>query len=846
MRINKYVGMAMGTFALTAGILAAPLFAEDQSANKFDAAIRMAMASSNGAKQLSAMTCAKGESDLTDGVRVLAKTNDKGAQVKTYLLKHGGRVNSCHGNIVSLIMPYEALRGLAKLDSVSYIEASRAMYPSNDVAADNEVGTHLAAMLAHCPNYTGKGVVVGVVDSGIDTTLDAFKDEEGNSRISYFWNMDANDTTRYPTVVTPEGESRTYDYGAEYTAADIDAQTEEEPICVDKVGHGTHVSGTIGGRDAKYPGMAPEVQYIAVALPNDTARLEDLWTGAGSGASLDALEYMLSRAKEMDMPLVVNMSLGSNMGPHDGSTLFEQAIQADIDERNLIICISAGNDHDSNKSAEVTIPAGGSETVKIDMYPYSEYEDDSLYSAVDIWSIGNPKLDMKLELDGSERTIAYEESIEEYEEFSNIQLACTKELASSLNGDDRFLLNFHGPYGLVSKKISVTFTNNSSEDAVVNLYLQRNTDSEFIDHIGGCTVGLPGTTPGAITVGAYASRKAGNYQETVGEISSFSGRGPVRRADLYKGLNEFKPDIVAPGAMLYSMRSTGSAGSGKYVANGGTSMAAPVVTGTVALILQNMPDATPAQIKEILFDKTGSDGFTGSLPNDTYGHGKVNAGCIESSKVVSPQPTVGTAERSSDNKNDLIITGDNFSPLVDVYLNGILWDTDLVIYEGQKMLIIKNVFANNSPLIQDGLIDLQTVKVVNRLAKAGANSDELTISEKSGKDIGSLSSGSGGCFIATAAYGSYLEPEVMTLRRFRDRSLITNAPGRAFVKLYYTYSPAAAEFIAAHPSARWATRVALTPLVYSVNNPGAALTLALMLGLGGCAIYRRRKMEKAS
>ena len=850
MRINKHVGMALGACAMAAGILATPLLAEDQSANKFDAAIKMAMASSNGAQRLSAMTCAKGEQGFADGVRVLVKTSDRGAQVSSYLSKRGGRINSRHGNIVSLILPYEALKGLAKLDSVSYIEASRSLCSTNNLAASNKKGTHLEAMLSTCPSYTGKGVVVGVIDTGIDTTLDAFKNEEGKSRISYFWNMEINDQTRYPTVVTPEGESHTYSYGSEYTAADIDKQKAKSPVFTDPGGHGTHVCGTIGGRDTKYPGMAPEVQYIVVdnTTVNDEGS-EDMWSGAGSGSTLDAIEYIISRAEEMNMPLVVNISQGTCIGPHDGSTLFEQAIQADIEERNLIICLSAGNENSKQKTAEVTVPAGGSETVKLTMAVYPDMWDYTYYNSVDIWSKGNPKIDMNVACTDVSRDIAYEETIDEYEDFGDLKMSCSKELSCVLNGDDRCLLNFHATSDVSNNKpqlqiVFLTFTNNSSEDADISLYLQRNTKSEFLDHVGGCTIGMPGSTPGAITVGAFWSRAEGS-SATDGEICSFSAQGPVRKPDLYSGLNAVKPDIVAPGAFLYSMASTGSNANAPYIAMAGTSMSTPVVAGTVALILQNMPDATPEQIKEILFDEAMSDDFTGEVPNDVYGRGKLSAKSLESAKIVSPKPNAVEAVRSKDKKKNLIITGTGFTPAVDVYINGILWEADKVVVDGSTQITVKDVFAKKSPLMEDGAVTIQTVKVVNRLGKAGANSSELSIGTDTSEDIAKLSSGSGGCFIATAAYGSYLEPEVMTLRRFRDRSLITNAPGRAFVKLYYTYSPPAAAYIAEHPCARWAARAALTPVVYSVSHPGTALALALLLGVTGGAVYRRRKLEKA-
>ncbi len=95
------------------------------------------------------------------------------------------------------------------------------------------------------------------------------------------------------------------------------------------------------------------------------------------------------------------------------------------------------------------------------------------------------------------------------------------------------------------------------------------------------------------------------------------------------------------------------------------------------------------------------------------------------------------------------------------------------------------------------------------------------------------SSGGGGCFIATAAYGSYLHPQVELLRHFRDEHLLTNAPGRAFVALYYHYSPPLADFIARHPFLRGVTRVLLTPIVVAVVHPAASaagllLSLALL------------------
>lgn len=144
------------------------------------------------------------------------------------------------------------------------------------------------------------------------------------------------------------------------------------------------------------------------------------------------------------------------------------------------------------------------------------------------------------------------------------------------------------------------------------------------------------------------------------------------------------------------------------------------------------------------------------------------------------------------------------------------------------------------------LLIANTTDVDNHLANFSTDGSTVAVAEPTvaaSTGGGGVSSG-GGCFIATAAYGSYLHPKVAELRQFRDRHLLTNAPGRLFVSLYYRLSPPIAEIIAEHEWMKGGVRVMLVPVVLSVEHPAEALAAVLLL-MGGTTMVRRRKLGLA-
>ena len=267
--------------------------------------------------------------------------------------------------IITATVPLNMVMAVAALGEVTRMEAAKRVRKYNDLS-----NAAPAAGCTYCVGMNnaggdGTGVIVGIVDSGIDWShTDFIDDTTGNSRIAFYWDQSDTDDDQLPS-----GNGWSFSYGHEYTNAELtDALKNHDnswnqttnyfgpvddptyPIKAaarDTDGHGTHVAGTAAGdgSGSGYAGGAPKSEIIFVKFDFDGDRNSD-------AAIVDAINYIFRRAAQLGKPAVINMSLGSDFGPHDGTTLEERGI-SDLTGKGKVVMVAAGNPGANNWSQQL-------------------------------------------------------------------------------------------------------------------------------------------------------------------------------------------------------------------------------------------------------------------------------------------------------------------------------------------------------------------------------------------------------------------------------------------------------------------------------------------------------------
>lgn len=492
------------------------------------------------------------------------------------------------------------------------------------------------------PSYTGAGVVVGIADTGIDIFHKNFIKSDGKtSRILWLWDQTLTPTG---TQTSPAGFST----GVEFSASDINTalSTPSQPFAhQDKDGHGTHVAGIAAGNGSQggnchgantFWGVAPDADLIIVkCLADDASQSTD---------TVEAFKYILQKAAPK--PVVVNYSAGSGMGPHDTHGDEDVAVDALFTGApGQVLVVSAGNSggigdtddfkngiyHSGFHAVRKPIAAKATSAIPIMVPPdYSGVLD------FDIWYSGMGILQMTLipppPLPNTMTAISPPNS------FKNTAVGgCTLSGSSNIalpQGKSRIRGTLTPPSGgnLPKGLWTVSLTENIGAP-VDELHLwidQQDAYNQpvlsFPDRVQANTIESPGSAKSGITVGSCGSQD--------GKLADSSSRGPTLALPVdYRQ----KPDICAPGLEnspsegIMAPKAKAEGGCccdccyDYYVDKQGTSMSAPHVTGVVALMLQKNGQLTAEQIRTTLATYPQKNPSMGTLPNNDWGNGEVDA-----------------------------------------------------------------------------------------------------------------------------------------------------------------------------------------------------------------------------
>jgi subtilisin family serine protease len=505
----------------------------------------------------------------------------------------------------------------------------------------------------------GQGVIIGIYDTGLDLEHPDFRAADGRTRVLFAWDQSDSSSGR-----TPPGQigSDVFDYGHECRAADIDAGAC--PL-VDNIGHGTHVAGTAAGTGAgtgnglpagRYPGVAPAADLIVVKGGDGSFTADRV---------LDGVAYIFDRAAELGRPAVVVLSLSTQAGPHDGTTLLEQALDS-LSGRGRIIVAAAGNwGNNDNARPGVPQPATHSHGVATQVAavdhglripPYTPNPGSiSDAAALELWYDGADELRVTIiSPRGDSVSVATGDSAVVATPGGAIYVNNAAAGPNPANGDRQALIILFDSTeaappdtGLWTIRVRGDAIAASGEHHLwlVGASFQNPTRPPRLDPARNThLVGSPGTATRVITAAAFVTRHEWTrlegepfgfpFREMLGDIAFFSPAGPRRDGVL-------KPDIAAPGKFTISARARNGQiwrdfpdfveADGVHGALLGTSMAAPHVAGAVALLLQLRPDLDPEAARELLTANARQDAFTShpytgepdGVPNAQWGHGKL-------------------------------------------------------------------------------------------------------------------------------------------------------------------------------------------------------------------------------
>lgn len=498
----------------------------------------------------------------------------------------GAKVEDLGYGFGILIIKVSDLNRIIELEGLQYIELPKILYTS---AYDSNRASCIPSVWNNY-NLTGEGILVGFLDTGIDYTHNAFKDDEGNTRIEYIYDLEN---------------------GVVYDKNKInEALKSEDPFSIvpeiDLSGHGTHVAGiACAGGNINFDnyGVAYKSSIAMVKITGENSLRAALSTQLMRG-----LKFLMDKSNEINKPLVVNISLSTNDGSHNGSSLLEKYIQTFTQLQKAVIVVAAGNEGNSahhvggkmKKEEDLDLNIGdGEKGIILDFFkPVLVDVSVEVISPTGI-STGPMGLSesYKERFVGREKIVVYSTGPKPFDIQGQTTISILP-LGDTITS---------GGWRIIVRKLN-------NYEGYFDIWLPiaegLNERTRFLQPSVYNTLGIPATVEGVISVGSY------NFLNN--NLSAFSGRGVVRPEWL------IKPDLVAPGEnILSTVEEQG------FDTKSGTSMAAPQVSGICALLFEwgiirnNDPFLYGERIKYYLIKGAKRTIFGEAYPNPDLGYGFV-------------------------------------------------------------------------------------------------------------------------------------------------------------------------------------------------------------------------------
>lgn len=535
-----------------------------------------------------------------------------------------------------LTVPEDKMTILSYIEEIEYVEKPKRLY--FQLFAGKQASC-IFPVTIRPPYLSGRGVLIGVADSGIDYFHPDFRNRDGSTKIHAIWDQSLQpDEAR--GWQPPEG----FLTGVEFTGRQINealmaqSRTEGERLVPvrDISGHGTAVAGIAAGSgqgllpsgdmgqgaalmEGADTGVSPQSDLLIVKLgtPKEDSfpRTTEL---------MRAVTYLVKKAVSMQRPIAINLSFGNTYGSHDGTSLLERFLDNISEVGRNVVCVGSGNEGaamghisgNARQETRVELRVGNYESA-FSVQIWKNYADTFQIS---LTSPGGSSTTFSTDVTGQERMRRF--AMDETELLLYVgeptPYSAQQEIYLDFLPGDRYVNN--GIWTFTLTPVKAVTGNYSmylpSQEAVGE-------DTRFYRPTPDTTLTIPSTASKVITVGTYDTR--------YNAYADFSGRGYLFAADAQQriGIIQSKPDLVAPGVGIVT-----AASGGGYVSVTGTSFATPFVTGAAALLMEwgivmgNDPYLYGQKVKAYL--QKGARQLPGfaAFPNEQVGYGAL---CVEDS-----------------------------------------------------------------------------------------------------------------------------------------------------------------------------------------------------------------------